>query len=403
MLTIRQMRLTAILTGLAFLAAGCSTTPPPNVACTDSDQFRLSVQTAPIAEMLLDDGIMSVSDMREGTVERAIFSAMTSMTEEETLTGKHPRRNIVVLSGGGQFGAYGAGFFDSYMSNAGEGVVFDVVTGVSTGALQATGLFLGGEEDLDELVEAYAIDRESDLATRRRSIAGLPLETSIYDLAPARSRFADYLSDERIQQVAEAARDGRKLLVGVVEVQDGQFYAFDLTAIAASGRPSQEIRQCYTEAVFASAAVPVIFPPVLLDDRQYFDGGVRAAVFLDTTAKALSAMKADHAKKTKIYVLFNSSLETPIQDDHAVGVLDALNRTRAITFDQIDRTSLQRIALLADQFNVNWARIAPGLCLDQREAAPDEEIFNAPFMNCLIEEGRREGAGPSPFNSIKPR
>ena len=397
------LRRLTVIVPIIMVAAGCASTPPTDVTCTNSERFRLEVQTAPIADMLLNGEAITPAQMRPGSVESAIFGAMTNFTEEQEARGIYPRRNIAVLSGGGQFGAYGAGFFDSYLSGAGEGVEFDVVTGVSTGALQATGIFLGGEDDLDGLVEAYAIERETDLATRRRSIAGLPLETSIYDLAPARLRFADYLTDERIARVAEKAREGRKLLAGVVEVQDGQFYAFDLTAIAASDRPSAEIRQCYTEAVFASAAVPVIFPPVLLDGRQYFDGGVRAAVFLDTTLKALTAMKAEYAKEAKVYTLFNGSLETPPQDDLAISVLDALNRTRAIAFDQIDRTSLQRIALLADRFDVNWARIEPGLCVERRDEAPDEEVFNAPFMNCLIAEGQLAGAGASPFAKIPPQ
>ncbi|MEL7238147.1 MAG: patatin-like phospholipase family protein, partial [Planctomycetota bacterium] len=262
-------------------------------------------------------GVETEAEMIEGTVEGAIISAMTATATKGR--GPDARRNIAVLSGGGEFGAYGAGFFESYLANSGEGVVFDIVTGVSTGALQSTAIFLGEEEDLGGLVEAYSISRETDLATRRRSIGGLPLETSFYSLDPARARFVDYLSDERIARVAEKAREGRKLLAGVVEVQDGQFYAFDLTAIAASGRPTEEIRRCYTEAVFASAAVPVVFPPVLLDDRQYFDGGVRAAVFLDTAVKALSAMSDVHAKDARVYVLFNGYLDTPATDELAVG------------------------------------------------------------------------------------
>jgi len=387
---------------LMLLSACVSTAPPDDIACKNSDTFRLSVETAPIAELLLREHL-TVEDamraaMRVDSVEGAIAGAM-SMDGETVLHYK--RHNIAVLSGGGEFGAYGAGLFQSYLNNGGDGIVFDVVTGVSTGALQATGVFLGGDSDLDDLVEAYAIEREEDLATRRRSLGNLPLETSIYSLDPARERFSHFLTDERIARVAAAARDGRKLLVGVVEVQDGQFYAFDLTAIAASGRPQAEIRQCYTEAVFASAAVPVVFPPILLDGKQYFDGGVRASVFLDSTVNALQAVSDKHAEAAKVYVLFNGYLDTPRQDELAVSITDAVARTRSIAFDQIDRASLQTIALLKDRFDVNWARIAPRLCDAARDNAPDEDIFNTPFMNCLIREGQREGAKPKPFQKIE--
>ena len=378
--------------GALILASACvSSKPPDNVVCTDSEIFRLPVSTTPVAEMLLgEDAGMAVI---EGTAEAAILGAM----DDEGRGEDYRARNIAVLSGGGEFGAYGAGFFQSYLEQ--KPVRFDVVTGVSTGALQATGVFLGGEDDLAELVEGYAIDRESDLATERPAIAGLPLTTSIYSLDPARERFGRFLTDDRIARVADAAREGRKLLVGVVEVQDGQFYAFDLTAIAASALPEDEKRACYSEAVFASAAVPVVFPPVLLDGRQYFDGGVRASVFLDRTIAALEQMKPEYAALATVYVLFNGYLDTPPREDLAVSITDAVARTRTIAFDQIDRTSLQAVAALADRFDVAWARIEPGLCREER--GPDEEIFNAPFMACLIEEGRREGAGRAPFNKIE--
>lgn len=259
----------------------------------------------------------------------------------------------------------------------------------------------GGGDDLAGMVEGYAIERETDLAVERPSLGRLPLATSVYSLEPARARFGDFLTDERIARVAAAGREGRKLLVGVVEVQDGQFYAFDLTAIAASARPPEEIRRCYIEAVFASAAAPVEFPPVLLDGRQYFDGGVRASVFLDRTIAALGAMRPEYARLANVYILFNGYLETPVEDELAVSIVDAAARTRAITFDQIDRTSLQAIAALGDRFNVNWARIEPGLCREARAKAPDEKAFNAPFMACLIREGRREGARPAPFQKIE--
>lgn len=379
---------------VAALLSACATTPPENVACENSAAFRLPVSTTPATEMLLGDETVEIE---RGSAEAAILRAMTKDDE----TGPYRPRTIAVLSGGGEFGAYGAGFFESYLKGAGEGVVFDVVTGVSTGALQTTGVFLGGEDDLADLVEGFAIARETDLATERRSLGRLPLTASIYSLEPARARFGDFLTDERIARVADAARRGRKLLVGVVEVQDGRFYAFDLTAIAASGRPAEDVRRCYVEAVFASAAVPVVFPPVLLDDRQYFDGGVRASVFLDSTVQALGAMPEAYAKDAKVYVMFNGFLDTPHEDDLVIDIADTLARTREITFDQIDRTSLQRITDLAERFDVSWARVTPGLCLEERKKAPDEMVFNAPFMACLIREGRKEGATPAPFTRIE--
>lgn len=381
----------AIIALTLFGLGACASTPPENVVCTDSLDFRLPIETASIPEIMAAEA----PTMQPGTVETAIIDAMSSADP-----GAHRStpRKIAVLSGGGEFGAYGAAFFESFL--AGNDIHFDVVTGVSTGALQATGIFLGGPDDLAGSVNGYAIEREEELATRRPSIAGLPLQSSIYSLDPARARFADFLTDERINRVAEAAREGRKLLVGVVEVQNGQFYAFDLTAIAASDRPLSERRQCFTEAIFASAAVPIAFPPVLFDNRQYFDGGVRASVFFDTTVTALNTLQNYDREDGKIYLFFNGYLETPAQEGLAVSLSETVARTRAIAFDQIDRESLQNVIQLSDRFDIAWARIEPGLCQEARAEAPDEDVFNAPFMACLIREGRLVGASSEPFMRI---
>ena len=54
---------------------------------------------------------------------------------------------ILELSGGGAHGAFGAGFLAGW-SETGAYPEFDIVTGVSTGALMSTFAFLGQPEDL---------------------------------------------------------------------------------------------------------------------------------------------------------------------------------------------------------------------------------------------------------------
>ena len=57
------------------------------------------------------------------------------------LRGASPRINILVLSGGADNGAYGAGLLNGW-SDRGTRPRFDIVTGVSTGALTAPFAFL---------------------------------------------------------------------------------------------------------------------------------------------------------------------------------------------------------------------------------------------------------------------
>ncbi|MEM8771206.1 MAG: patatin-like phospholipase family protein [Pseudomonadota bacterium] len=389
-----------------LLAGACGSAETENVSCAGSEAFRLEVETTPITQRLILGGPSHDSTAPKPNAMRPIdksFASAMGMNEDHGADTPARRRSIAVISGGGEFGAYGAGFWDSFLKDGGPGadMTFDVVTGVSTGALQATAVFLRTPDDLNELVASYDVENETALARKRKNFLGFVRPNSAYSLAPAREAFGNYLTDARIDAVAEAHAAGRRLLIGAVDVQDGRFYAFDLTALAASDRSLAEKKRCYREAVFASAAIPLIFPPVLLDGRQYFDGGVRAAAFLSSAANALDAMGGDHAPPVDVYVLFNSYLEISPRKDNALSTFEALGRTQQITFNQIDRTSLQTIAEFADRFDIRWARVEPGLCREARDGAPEEKVFNTPFMGCLLEEGRRAGAAEGVFQDIK--
>ena len=73
---------------------------------------------------------------------------------------------ILALSGGGAGGAFGAGALIG-MSRRGDRPQFDIVTGVSAGALIAPFAFLGPSWD-GELIEAFDSDRAEHLLQRRR-------------------------------------------------------------------------------------------------------------------------------------------------------------------------------------------------------------------------------------------
>src|SRR4051794_33546846 len=61
-----------------------------------------------------------------------------ALQARKTFVGRTARRQVLVLSGGSQHGAFGAGFFRG-LAQVPE---YDVVTGVSTGALMSTPIFL---------------------------------------------------------------------------------------------------------------------------------------------------------------------------------------------------------------------------------------------------------------------
>src|SRR4051812_13441349 len=67
---------------------------------------------------------------------------------ESKSLGAGPKRTVLCLSGGGSYGAFSAGILCGW-TERGDRPEFDVVTGVSTGALIAPFAFLGPQYDAE--------------------------------------------------------------------------------------------------------------------------------------------------------------------------------------------------------------------------------------------------------------
>ena len=137
--------------------------------------------------------------------------------------------DLLLLSGGGQHGAYGAGFLRGWRSRENAPMPrFDLVTGVSTGALQAPFALLGTEGALDALVALYRNAAEQFAPTLdwffwlRRT--GGVLNVSRYE------RTIETAYDQRlVDLLREEFRAGRQLAVGTTDLDLGVGRVWDLS------------------------------------------------------------------------------------------------------------------------------------------------------------------------------
>lgn len=248
------------------------------------------------------------------------------------------RGYAVVLSGGGPHGTFGAGLFLGLQDKGHLPPEPEVVTGVSTGSLQSTFVFLArqpvakdrdytwinpralplkslpgaggqpplaqGRSNLEDLALAYSIAQEGEIL-HPGALGDLSLITdgARAQLTPLGKRLFKMISPDTITQIATEACRGRVLLVGVTDVDDGNGYALDLTGLAlkafegnASANRMTAVRQTYVSALLASSSVPVGAMPVTLRYREFddedkpaeiasrqhlfIDGGARFGVFL---------------------------------------------------------------------------------------------------------------------------
>jgi predicted acylesterase/phospholipase RssA len=217
--------------------------------------------------------------------------------------------NILALSGGGAGGAFGAGAIAG-LTGSGARPAFDVVTGVSAGALVAPYAFLGPAWDA-QLLEAFT-GVAADNLLRSRGV-GVIFGSSVYSGRPLQQLIDGHVSDAMIRAVACEADKGRMLLVATTDVASGEPVVWDLGAIAKNGGPSA--RTLFRDVLVASASVPGMFPPVMIrvdedglaHDQAHVDGAATLPffvppAFLQTTPGTLGA------RRTTVFVIVDGSL-----------------------------------------------------------------------------------------------
>ena len=226
---------------------------------------------------------------------------------------RNPVQHMLAISGGGSDGAFGAGLLNGW-TQAGNRPRFTVVTGVSTGALMAPFAFLGSRYDhvLKELYTKYAT---KDIL-RPTVLAGLiGGGSAVGSSEPLAELIKKYLTRRLMREIAAEHLKGRRLLVGTTNLDAERPVIWNMGLIATEGTPrSLELMR---SVLLASASIPGVFPPVLLDvdvngkvrQEMHVDGGTTDNAILlpiQTNIRSLErAGRLRHAR-LKLYVIVNS-------------------------------------------------------------------------------------------------
>ena len=181
--------------------------------------------------------------------------------------------NVLLLSGGGQNGSFGAGLLKGWRAS-GSRPEFDVVTGVSTGALLATHAFLGTPADDAVLEEIFTTVTSDDIFKKRGVISLVGGATSLLETDPLKALIDKTITPQVLERVAAEQAKGRRLVVGTTNLDYNQTWAWNLGGIAAAGGP--EALELYRNVLRASSAFPIMFPPMKIDGHLFADGAVRA-------------------------------------------------------------------------------------------------------------------------------
>ncbi len=205
------------------------------------------------------------------------------------------RRLAIILSGGGARGAYEAGvlsyLFDELTQLRGAPPRVDILCGTSVGAINSGYLAAHladpvlGVRRLIDLWRGLAMEQVLGFGVRQalslpRLLLGGGEGTGVFDVSPMTE-----LVQREIpwRAITRSLRSGllSALSVSTTEVMTGRTVIFmqtsPSTALPTRAPPRTLIRAAPIgpQHVLASAAIPLLFPPVRIGSQLYVDGGVR--------------------------------------------------------------------------------------------------------------------------------
>jgi len=220
------------------------------------------------------------------------------------------------ISGGGDNGAFGAGLLTGWTVH-GDRPKFDLVTGVSTGALIAPFAYLGPDYD-PVLTAVYTQTQPSDIFVER-GLLGALFGEAMGDTTPLFALISKYIDAELLAKIAdEYSKTNRWLLVATTNLDTGTPVIWNMGKLAQVGTP--ESLSLFRKILLASAAIPGVFPPVMIDvvadgknyQEMHVDGGATMSVFLYPAALGAAAREQQvlaTSKNRKAYIIRNSRID----------------------------------------------------------------------------------------------
>lgn len=382
MLPIRKKVLFAVM--LAMTMAGCATLPervvaPKSVAAQAEIEGMANVRG-------WGDEPPSLQHIR--AVEVPILRAKHKAVARR---GEPPRSNILALSGGGENGAFGAGLLVGW-GESGDRPDFDLVTGVSAGALIAPFAFLGGTYDRP-LAELFTHFGENDIY-EPTLIAGVLGGTALASNKPLRKLIARFVDAEMMRRIAEQRSAGRLLLIGTTNLDAERPVVWDIGRIAQQNTP--QALELIRNVILASAALPGIFPPVRIRvvangkayEELHIDGGPTRQVFLSPSDFSFSDVDKALGKKVvrNLFIIRNGKLG-PEWDNARDTAFAIAQRSLFATTKYQALGDLTRIHAKAVRDGVGYHLAAIPDDFDVRLAKP----FDRGYMRALYEEGYQLG------------
>ncbi|HEY7088790.1 MAG TPA: patatin-like phospholipase family protein [Tepidisphaeraceae bacterium] len=325
-----------------------------------------------------------------------------------------PVIDYLVISGGGDIGAFGAGFLKGWSSVPKSNPLarpqrFDVVTGVSSGALIAPFAWLGDADADQRVVDLYR-NPQPDWVKERWPLYFLPNHISFAEVPGLERAVKETYSREMMTRISDKAETGRLLFVNTTNLDDGSPRVFYLVPEAQRALQTGDLSR-FHKILLASAGIPGAFPYREIDGAMYVDGAVSANMIFGGRLPEERRLVGLWARlypdtpmpKLRYWVIFNNQLHPPPEVVPArwpsiiLRSVDVASRTTSLN-------ALRQLFMLAE-----IARLHHNADVEVRFiAVPDDwrppkpGTFIKETMNNLADLGEKMGADPNSWITEPP-
>jgi predicted acylesterase/phospholipase RssA len=386
-----RLRKIALLGAILTLGA-CAENRLSAVAVQDT--HRAIVLGIPNARIFADDNAGFVAVTRRSIENQEKYYA--------SIGRPLPLDNYLVLSGGGDDAAFGAGLLVG-LSEAGRRPSFTVVTGISAGALLAPFAFLGPEFD-PTLKELFAKLGPQDVFKTRPILAGLTSD-ALADTSPLKKLIAKYVNEAIVQRIADEYRHGRRLAIATTDLDAGLSVVWDIGAIANSENPRAVA--LIQQILLASASIPAVFPPVMFDvtvdgvphQEMHSDGGAMQQTFLYPQTLDVVQLAAESGPRPRnAYIVRNARLKVEWHQTQRSTFGIAARAFGTITTGSGD-SDLYRLFALAKRDGIGFQLAF----IDNKFTAPHPDAeFDHEYMTKLFDYARHRAYAGDAWQSAPP-
>jgi predicted acylesterase/phospholipase RssA len=320
--------------------------------------------------------------------------------------------DVLVISGGGDWGAFGTGFLLGWGQTADPASrrpLFDVVSGVSTGALIAPFAFLGTDADLRTVDDLYR-NPKSDWVRPRGLLYFMPDNASFAEVPGLEREVNTFINMDFARRVAEESRHGRLVMVNTTNLDDGSQLTFRWGLAAQRAVKDGNVKRLQ-DILLASSGIPGAFPPREVDNFLLVDGAVTSNIIYGGAMKREDSFAATYRRtypgetppKVRYWVILNNYAVAQPKTVQKTWP-SVIERSLEVAVRASTTVALRHLYAMAEitklrgdgDVEVRWVAIP------NTWKAPVEGIFKEETMRSLSDLGMKLGKDPSSWHAEAP-